>query len=213
LADRELDAGLVGSRFIDRPLGIAFTVPTGWIIRELREVLETAAGRMINEYDDAFNEALQSIAADHLPLVAISAPTWDHPIARLGHHEIAPIIALSRTQPEEARTPTFDLWNWVMDDLALFHANLEDYRLIRAPQPTILSDLPAVTYACAYSQRHMDAVEALPVREETFYWRQAGGILELRLCDYPTRHSRLTHDFSGFSSGVILRHDPDPTVA
>jgi hypothetical protein len=199
-------AGVCGRSYVNDLLGIAFALPAGWLLRDLQEVSETAEGRLLSSHEHDWNEAFRSLSDAFLPLVTISAPTWDDPLARLGPHELSPVAVL---QFEHAITDeevaTFDLWDHVATDLSYFHAHVEDFRLLVPPSQVTLSECDAVTYSAAYTLLHADAVEGCPTREQAVYVRQDSAIYALRLCDYPDRHPQLSFDFASFLTSVCFR--------
>jgi len=161
---------------------------------------------LVNTHEDALLEVLRSITAEHQPLVVLAAPALDDPIARLGPHEISPVITLHL---EEVIPPSdeaaFTLWTHVQIDLAHFHAHLADYRLVVQPEMTSLSEHEGVTYTASYTTFHADAVTGCPVRERTYYFRQGPAVYSLRLCDYPERDLRLAFDFDQVVASVRIR--------
>lgn len=194
-------AGLVGGWYLHSALGVGFACPAGWIARDMEEIAPVAEGKMVNSHEELLNEILQSNASEHLPLVVVAPPELDDPIARLGPHEIAPLIALHlETEPVSPL-----LVEHVRGDVALFHAHMEDYRLLSALQPLRISDHEAIGYIASYRQGHMDAASWCPVRERAFYIKHGLFIYELRLCDYPDVDPRLAFDFGDFARGIVLR--------
>ena len=206
LRDSARAAGVVEGRYVNDALGIAFELPSGWIARDLREIARTAEGRLLTSHAEELNDAFRSLTEQFLPLVAISAPVWDDPVARLGPHELSPVAALYLEEGlSAAASGDFDLWEHVAVDLAHFHAHIEDYRLLEAPERTSLSGCPAVSYWAAYTFLHADAVEGCPTREWSHYVLHESQVLALRLCDYPDRHARLAHDFRPFVATLRFR--------
>jgi hypothetical protein len=199
-------AGVYGRSYVNDPLGIAFELPAGWLLRDLQEVAETAEGRLLSSHEDDLNDAFRSFSDAFLPLVTISAPTWDDPRARLGPHELSPVVVLQfeHAVPDE-EVPTFDLWDHVATDLSYFHAHVEDFRLLVPPSQLTLSACEAVTYSATYTLLHADAAEGCPTREQAVYVQQDSAIYALRLCDYPDRHPHLSFDFAPFLASVCFR--------
>lgn len=206
LRGSHLLAGIAGGVYLNDPLGIAFELPNGWIVRSRQEVAETAEGRLLSSHEQHLNDAFRSLTDAFLPLVTVSARMWDDPVARLGPHELSPVAAL---QFEHAITddeaPSFDLRGHVATDVAYFHAHIEDYRLDEGPSGVTLSGCEAIAYRARYTVLHADAVEGCPAREQAFYVRHDSGVYALRLCDYPERHARLAFDFSSFTERVYFR--------
>ena len=201
-----LVAGVSGRTYVNDPLGIAFGLPDGWLLRELREIADTAEGRMLNSHDNAWNDAFRSLSDVYLPLATISAPTWDDPVARIGPHEISPVAALQFEHAVSAEDSSeFDLYAHVATDLSYFHAHMEDFRLLSRPAHVRFSRCEAVTYSAAYTVLHADSVEGCPTREQAYYVLHGSGVYALRLCDYPDRHERLSFDFAPFAATVCFR--------
>ena len=199
-------AGMSEGTYVNDPLGIGFTLPSGWILRDRREVAETAEGRLLSSHEDDWNEAFRSLSDAYLPLVTISAPPWDDPVARLGPHELSPVVVIQLEQViADDEGPAFDLWDHVATDLGYFHAHIEDFRLITSPRRATLSDCEAVSYAAAYTLLHADAAQGCPTREHALYVRQGSAVYALRACDYPERSDRLSFDFSPFLASVCFR--------
>jgi len=199
-------AGVSDRTYVNDPLGIAFGLPSGWRLRDTREIADAAEGRMLNSHDNDWNEAFRSLSDVYLPLATISAPTWDDPIARIGPHEISPVAALQFEHAVSAGDSSeFDLHAHVATDLSYFHAYMEDFRLLSGLTRLRFSRCEAVTYTAAYTALHADAVEGCPTREQAYYVLHRSGVYALRLCDYPDRHERLSFDFAPFTATVCFR--------
>jgi hypothetical protein len=199
-------AGLVAGTYVDEAHGFGFVLPPGWGVRDPREVERVAEGRLVNSHHEELNDAFRSLTSDFLPLVVIAAPELDDPAARLGPHELGPVVAIHLEETISAKAaPKFDLWRHVAVDLAHFHGHIEDFRLLRKPARTTLSGCEAVTYRAAYTVLHADAVEGCPARERTFYVRQDRAVYGVRMCDYPDRDPRLEFDFDGFEKQIWFR--------
>lgn len=206
LRESSLAAGAVAGTYVDGALGFGFVIPPGWRVRDLGEVERVAEGRLLNSHQEQHNEAFRSLTPDFLPLVVIGAPELDDPVARLGPHDIFPVVAihLEETIPAKA-VARFDLWQHVAVDLAHFHGHMEDFRLLGKPARTTLSDCEAVTYLAAYTVLHADAAKGCPARERTFYVRQDRAIYGVRMCDYPDVDPRLAFDYDDFVRGICFR--------
>jgi hypothetical protein len=203
-------AAVVGGTFVHEPLGIAFTSPPGWTLRDLREVEEFVQGRLTNSRTDvvnaAFNEVMREISALFLPVMVLAAPPLDDPIARFGPHEIGPLITILREEVvDPAAESDFDLLTSVNEAVALSRFSLEDYRLLRSPERTILSGYEAVTYSAAYTVLHVDAVGGCPFRERAYRFRRGSAIYSIRMGDYPDRDPRLAFDYTGVVDSICLR--------
>jgi hypothetical protein len=199
-------AGIADGAYLNDPLGIAVEFPHGWIVRTWPEVADTAEERLLSSHEQNWNDAFRSLTDAFLPLVTVSARTWDDPVARLGPHELSPVAALQFEHAiSDDEAPAFALGDHVATDLAYFHAHMEDYRLEGDPSHVTLSRCEAIAYCARYTVLHADAVEGCPARERAFYVRHDSGVYALRLCDYPERHARLAFDFSSFTEQVYLR--------
>jgi hypothetical protein len=198
-------AGVVDGTFVHDLLGVAFQLLPSWIVRDLQEVARTAEGRLLSSHEDDVNEAFRMLTDEFLPIVTISAPTLDDPSARLGPHEISPVIVLHLDEVLADASVPFDLADHVATDLAHFHAYVEDYRLTAGPELTTLGGCEAVHFTAAYTFLHADAVEGCPAREEAYYVCHHGAVLALRLCDFPDRDQRLAVDFGPFIQSVSFR--------
>jgi hypothetical protein len=201
-------AAVVDRTYINRKLGLGFTTPDKWIFRDLKDVGEMAAGRLISEDDDELNTIFQSLTEAHLPLVVVSAPQLAIPEARFGPHEIAPVISvhLEDTLPIRGRDPhlPFDLREHVAIDLDHFHELVAGFRLLKDPRRITLSNCEAIEYWATYPFLHEALPTGCPVRERTIYVTQNPAIYGIRMCDYPERSSLLTHDFDGFVKTIRI---------
>lgn len=132
-------AAVISGTYVNEVLGLGFSIPAGWSVRDLREVERVAEGRLVSSHEELLNDAFRSLTAEFLPLVVVAAPELDDPAGWLGPHEISPVIAvhLEEVIPID-RLSTFDLWDHVATDLAHFHGHVEDYRLLEEPQRTTL---------------------------------------------------------------------------
>jgi hypothetical protein len=203
-------AAVVEGTFIHEPLGIAFTSPAGWTLRDLREVEEFVEGRLANSRTDvvnaAFNEAIREISAQFLPVMVVAAPPLDDPIARFGPHEIAPLITIAHEgEVDPAAESDFDLLARVNGTVALSRFSLEDYRLLRSPERTVLSGNDAVTYWAAWTVLHVDAVGGCPFRERAYFFQRGSAIYSIQMGDYPDRDPRLAFDYTGVADSICLR--------
>jgi hypothetical protein len=210
LKEMGVPMAVVEGTFVHEPLGIAFTSPPGWTLRELREVQEFVEGRLINSRDDifskAFNEVMREISARDLPVMVLAAPPLDDPIGWLGPHEIAPLISILREEEvDPAAESDFDLLASVNEGRVLSRISLEDYRLLRSPERTTLSGYEAVTYSAAYTALHVDAVGGCPFRERAYVFRRGPAIYSIRMGDYPDRDPRLAFDYTGVIDSICLR--------
>ena len=189
--------------FVNPVLGLGFRFPPGWVIRDPIDVARVREGRLLTDYDDLFNEIHRGLTDQYLPVVTVAPPPLDDPVARLGPHEIAPVITvhLEPTIDPDAS----DLWGHVMIDLAHFHARVQDYRLIERPSRVAVSECAAVTYTATYTFLHADAVGGCPTRERCIYVHQDPPLYEIRMCDYPERDPRLAYDFDEFVGTICIR--------
>ena len=168
--------------------------------------MDTSEGRLLSSHEDDWNEAFRSLSDAHLPIVTVSAPTWDDPIARLGPHELSPVAVLQLEHAiSDQDAAAFDLVEHVATDLAYFHAHIEDFELTTPPQRTIFSGCDAVSYSAAYTMLHADAANGCPTREHAIYVQHGSAVYALRACDYPDRSERLSFDFSEFLASVCYR--------
>ena len=206
LRDSQRVAGVIGGRYVHDPLGIAFDLPHGWRLRDLQEISDANEGLLLSSHNDELNDAHRSGRDLYLPLVAISAPTWDDPVARIGGHELSPLVALQfeHAIPDD-ETSTFDLQDHVATDLSYIHAYVEDFRLLGPPAPVQLSGCAAITYTAAYTALHADDAEGCHVCEQTYYVLHESAVYALRLLAYPDRHERLAFDFAPFVRTVCFR--------
>lgn len=199
-------AGTIGNAYVNTLLGIAFTYPAGWKVHDLKEIERVREGNLANSHEEELNEVLRELAEDFTPLVAMGAPELDDPAARFGPHEINPAISLHLEEillPEDI--PGFTLWEHVMTDVAIFHAHIEDYRLLARPTPISISEGEAVQYSAAYTFLHADAVGGCPVRERDIYFYQSPIVFCLKMYDYPERDTRLIYDFDEVVATIVLR--------
>ncbi|MDP9353564.1 MAG: hypothetical protein M3P51_18745 [Chloroflexota bacterium] len=199
-------AGVVDGTYVHDVLGIGFALPESWSARDICEVERVAEGRLLNSYDEVFNEVSRSLTASYLPIVVVAAPDLDDPVARLGPHEVTPVITLHLEDTVAAsEVATFDLLYHVATDLAHFHARVEDYRLMSGPDHAKISGCDAVSYVATYMMQHADAVGGCPFRERACYFLHGAGIYALRMCDFPELDPRLTFNYNTFVAGVCIR--------
>jgi hypothetical protein len=198
--------GIVDGWYVSDILGIGFRLPDGWIVRSLKEVADTKEGRMLRNDLPEWNEALRQVSDQHLPLVTISAPTWDDPRARLGPHELSPVVVLQLEHViEDEASSMFNFEAHVEEDVANFRALIAEYRLLSGPTLTTAFGPPAIEFVAAYTMLHADAVEGCPTRERALYVHHGSAVYAIRLCDYPERHEKLAFDFDPFLETILFR--------
>jgi hypothetical protein len=198
--------GVVDGTYVNDVLGIGFRVPDSWIVKSLKEVADTKEGRILREDLPDWNEALRQVSDQHLPLVTISAPAWDDPVARLGPHELSPVVVLQLEHVlDDGALDDFDLAPHVNEDLTNFHALIAEYALESGPAATSRFMAPAIEYVARYSMLHADAVEGCPTRERAVYVQHDAAVYAVRCCDYPERHERLSFNFDSVVDSLTFR--------
>ena len=206
LRAEEAIAGVVDGTFVHDLIGMAFRLPIDWLVRNLKEVADTAEGRLISSHHDELNDAFRLLSNDFLPIVTVSAPPLDDPVARLGPHEISPVAVLQLEEVISTRgAKRFDLSKHVATDLAHFHGYVENFRLTAPPELATLGGCDAVHYTATYTVLHADAAEGCPMREHAYYVLHRGVVFALRLCDFPERDRRLAFDFDEFVRAIAFR--------
>ncbi len=111
-------------------------------------------------------------------------------------------LHLEDTVPEGA---AIDLLDQAKSDLTLFHAYMEDYRLLDGPARTGISGVRGRDLPGGVPMLHADAVGSCPFRERTYYVRQDTPIYRLRMCDFPEIDPRLVFDYDEFLRRVCFR--------